>query len=90
MLVAAMRALGDYTESAWDRSHLYESIYWAGQAAAPPEISMMDVLSAMYIAQPDEVQFFIALVDAYRQSIWNRPFPKEYYASLAKGFMQWP
>jgi len=51
------------------------------------DLTMMEILSTMYTAHPDEVQFFVALVDAYRQSIWNRPFPKVYYADLARGFM---
>ncbi|GAH92394.1 unnamed protein product, partial [marine sediment metagenome] len=25
---------------------------------------------------PDQTEYFVGLVDAYRQSIWNRPFNK--------------
>ncbi|GAH29755.1 unnamed protein product, partial [marine sediment metagenome] len=35
-------------------------------------------------------EYFVGLVDAYRQSIWNRPFNKDFFAALARGFMEWP
>ncbi|GAH32071.1 unnamed protein product, partial [marine sediment metagenome] len=35
------------------------------------------------------VLYFIGLIDAYRQSVWNQPFNKEYYAALARGFQEW-
>lgn len=54
------------------------------------ELSMDDIINTMLVADPDEVQYFIGLVDAYRQSIWNRPFNKEFFAALARGFMEWP
>ncbi|GAH60107.1 unnamed protein product, partial [marine sediment metagenome] len=37
----------------------------------------------------DQLTNFIGFVDAYRQSIWNRPFNREYYAALARGFALW-
>ena len=54
------------------------------------EVTMDGILSAMLGANPDQVEYFVGLVDAYRQSIWNRPFNKDFYAALARGFMQWP
>ncbi|GAI59416.1 unnamed protein product, partial [marine sediment metagenome] len=34
--------------------------------------------------------YFVGLVDAYRTSVWNREFNEEYFAALARGFMEWP
>ena len=53
-------------------------------------VDMAAILAAMLEAEPDEVEYFVGLVDAYRQSIWNRPFNKQFYAALARGFMVWP
>lgn len=57
---------------------------------APPEVTMDAILSAMLSADPAQVEYFVGLVDAYRQSIWNRPFNKDFFAALGRGFMQWP
>lgn len=54
------------------------------------EFSMGALLSTMLSANPEQVEYFVGLVDAYRQSIWNRPFDKDFYAALARGFMIWP
>ena len=58
--------------------------------AEAPELTMGDILSTMLSAAPDEVEYFVGLVDAYRQSIWNKPFNQEFFAALARGFEQWP
>lgn len=55
-----------------------------------PEVNMAAIIVAMLSANPDQVEYFVGLVDAYRQSIWNRPFDKEFFATLARGFMIWP
>ena len=39
-LVYAVRFLGDFSESAYDQSHLYESIYWAAQGGAVEEYDL--------------------------------------------------
>jgi len=54
------------------------------------ELTMDKMINTMLMADPSEVTYFIGLVDAYRQSIWNAPFNKEFYSALARGFMQWP
>jgi len=54
------------------------------------EFDMDTLLSTMLQAEPDQVQYFVGLVDAYRQSIWNQPFNEEFFAALARGFEQWP
>ena len=61
---------------------------WPVDAA---EIDMDAILAAMVVAEPDEVTYFIGLVDAYRSALWTQPFNAEFYAALARGFMQkWP
>ena len=52
-------------------------------------LTMGDLLSTMLGADPSEVTYFVGLVDAYRQAIWNKPFNAEFFAALAQGFMQW-
>jgi len=54
------------------------------------EVTMGAILSAMLQANPNQVRYFVGLVDAYRQSIWNQPFNEEFFAALARGFEQWP
>lgn len=76
--------------SAPDQNRFFESIYWAGQSGAAYELTMSDILTTMLSATPAEVQTFIGIADAFRQSIWNRPFNREYYAALARGFEIWP
>ena len=58
--------------------------------AATYDLTMGDILSTMLSAEPDEVEYFVGLVDAYRQSIWNKPFNSEFFAALARGFEEWP
>jgi len=53
------------------------------------EVDMPSILTAMLAAKPDEIEQFIGIVDAYRVSIWNRPYNEEFYAALARGFAQW-
>lgn len=54
------------------------------------EVTMSSIMLAMLQADPDEVLRFIGLVDAFRNSVWARPFNQELYAALSKGFQQWP
>lgn len=56
----------------------------------PAELTMDAILSTMLSADPPQVEYFVGLVDAYRQSIWNRPFNQEFFAALGRGFMEWP
>lgn len=64
--------------------------YWNNHAIAAAEVDMSAIILAMLSANPEQVEYFVGLVDAYRQSIWNRPFDKEFFATLARGFMLWP
>lgn len=53
-------------------------------------VDMSAILSAMLTADPDEIQQFIGITDAFMQSIWNRPYNREFFAALGRGFMEWP
>jgi len=72
--------------SALDRDHACPFI----TEADIPSFNMDAILSVMLSATPEQVEYFVGLVDAYRQSIWNRPFNQDFYAALARGFMIWP
>jgi len=56
---------------------------------AGADLTMDGLLSTMLTADPAQVEYFVGLVDAYRQSIWNRPFNQEFFAALSRGFEQW-
>ena len=62
---------------------------WPEDGEPPPEyeLTMDKILSVMVAAQADDIQYFVGLVDAYRTSIWNKPFNEEFFAALARGFM---
>lgn len=53
-------------------------------------ITMEALLAVMLAAEADEVMYFVGLVDAYRQSVWTKPFNEDFYAALARGFEKWP
>lgn len=57
--------------------------------APEAEFNMGILLSTMLTAEPSQIQGFVGITDAYRQSIWNKPFNKEFFAALARGFEQW-
>lgn len=51
------------------------------------EMGMDAIINAMLNAEPDQIRYFVGLVDAFRQSIWIKPFNQEFYAALARGFV---
>ena len=55
----------------------------------PAAVTMAAMINAMLLATPSEVQYFVGLVDAFRQSIWNKPFNEDFFAALARGFERW-
>ncbi len=59
------------------------------EAAEPYDLTMADIIATMLIAAPDDVKWIVGIIDAYRQSIWDKPFNREFYAALARGFEQW-
>jgi len=50
------------------------------------EVTMLSILSAMSIATPDELMAFIAVTDAYRSALWDRPYNSEYYSTFVRFF----
>ena len=52
------------------------------------ELTMSKILAAMITADLDEYRRFIGIADAYRVALWNKPFNAEFYAALARGFME--
>ncbi len=49
-------------------------------------LTMADIITAMHTASNEELKTFIGLVDAYRISLWNKPFESDFYAAIARGF----
>jgi hypothetical protein len=89
LIITAMRQLGDYTATAWDRSYFYESIYWSAQPTATYELTMLKIIDAMVSSTSDELETFICIEDAFRASIWNKPFNYEWYAGMVRAFKSW-
>jgi len=81
--------LNDFYGGAADQSARMESLYWAAQEPAGAEITFDAVINVMLTANPDQIKYFVGLLDAYRQSIWNKPYNQEFFAALARGFMEW-
>jgi len=99
----SLQACHNYTAYFGDSCATYESAYeyaivdtfqWIDtnwpEVGDPYQLTMDGILSVMLSADPVQVDYFVGLVDAYKQSIWNKPFNKEFYAALARGFMEWP
>jgi len=72
-LCTVFNYLADLTETAYDQSHLYESIYWAAQSGAgdPYVLDMEKILNAMWDSDKLRSFHFINYIDAMRASIWN-------------------
>lgn len=51
-------------------------------------ITMSDILSAMVTATRPEFECFTGITDGYRAALWEKPFNSEFYAALARGFME--
>lgn len=79
----------DMGQSYWQYNQFWSSIYYAWKenpGIEEPEITMDSILSVMVTATDTQLKNFIGLVDAYRQSLWNKDFDAEYFAALARGF----
>lgn len=64
----------------------YAHVEDVGQGNEGAELTMTAILEVMLLANPAQVEYFVALLDGYRQSIWNRPFNKFYYQTIADLF----
>lgn len=71
------------------QSPIVESIYWASQEGGAEDFTMASIIMAMYGATKQEFTDFIGIEDAYRQALWNMPFNRDYFAELARGFVEW-
>jgi len=87
-LTTALEIFADRLHGSFSENAFTDMAYWNSLAGG--EFDMDTLLSTMLQAEPDQVQYFVGLVDAYRQSIWNQPFNEEFFAALARGFEQWP
>jgi len=83
----SLNNLPDYSAPNYLSATLTESIYWANTDVSAPPLDMDAILSAMITADLSQFQKFIGIEDAYRMSLWNKPFNIEFYAALARGFM---
>lgn len=57
--------------------------------AAPPELTMSDILNAMENALPHQPLLFVAYLEAYKASCWNATFDEEFFANLVKKWLLW-
>lgn len=73
-LVIAMRYLGDYIETTSDKSHLYESIYWASKSGAPAAVTWKAICEAWIKDDFAGRVPTIAVIDRMRQILWDEPF----------------
>lgn len=69
----------------WQGRHPYRLHYYLANCITA-DIDMDTLLNTMLTATPYQLQYFIGIVDAYRQSVWNKPFNAEFFAALARGF----
>jgi len=84
--------LYDFIWNAYRSGGLHYSIHQAFELVRDnwpedpsPPFNMGLLLSTMLEAEPSQIQGFVGITDAYRQSIWNKPFHKEFFAALAGG-----
>lgn len=89
-LVKCFDELCDLQATAIDQSYFSEAIYWASTGGGGGGVTMDDIINEMLAATFPQLTKFIGIVDAYRLALWNAPFNAEFYASLARGFQQWP
>lgn len=71
--------------------YMADALYWINDnwVADGNGLTMAALLNVMLSADFDEFRTFIGIVDAYRVGLWNKPFNAEYYAALARGFVEW-
>lgn len=70
-----------------DVSAFFESIYWASQEGGNG-VDMDAILTAMISADRDEFIKFIGISDGYRVGMVGKPWNKDFYAALGRGFSE--
>lgn len=69
----------------WQGYHPFRLHYYLANCISA-EVDMSTLLSTMLSADFEELRYFVGIVDAYRQAIWNKPFNAEFFAAIARGF----
>lgn len=67
----------DNTESSWEESHFYESIYWANKDAPAAEEYVLTFEKIVEVWIADDFAgraLTIATIDRMRQILWDEPF----------------
>jgi len=64
-----------------------DALYWLDDNWPSNGVTMDAILTAMATASFDELRTFMGVTDAYKAAVWNAPFNAEYYAALARGFI---
>ena len=64
---------------------------WEYEYTEMPEfdLTMTKIISAMILSIPAEIEFYIGLNDAFRQSLWDKPFNQSFFAELARAYREW-
>ena len=80
-----------YCNGGWS-PYDYEGYLWwyLSNCIEAPTITMDDIINAMLVADPDQIEYFVGIADAYRVAMWDRPFNEEFFRALAEGFKIWP
>lgn len=79
-----------YCNGGWS-PYSYEGYlhYYLVNCIEAPSFDMDDIINAMLLAEPDEIEYFIGIVDAFRMALWNKPFNSYLFEALARGFAEW-
>ncbi len=78
---------GYYRET--DQSYFLESMYWSAQGGETYELSFTKMLDAMLSAAPAEIDEWMAITEAFKTSVWDKPFLEITYAKLVEQFKEW-
>lgn len=70
LLCNVWNKVAELNETAYDQSHMYESIYWAAQGGGGT-VDMDAILNAMWDGDRLRWFYFINYIDAMRAGIWN-------------------
>lgn len=92
LIQQAFVLMGDYTESIYNHSHFYESVFWAAQPGEAPEeyeLTLIKIIEAYLDANDDARSAQRLLFDAYKASMYDKPFDEEYHALWIQRFQSW-
>ena len=75
---------GQYADP--DNSYFYESLYWASREGGDGDLTMSQILDAMWNAEPHQCLLFVPMIDAMRGSIWNKTVTEDWMSEALKHF----